>query len=353
MNQQLTDDTRTDAASAPAEPPTPTTTRRNLWARLTAVQEIGVGATLLVMVAVIGVLRPNFATFDSLTNVAGQAAFFGIMALGMVFLLSMREIDLSVGSLYSLSAVFCAVLVRDGLSAWTILPVATAVGIAGGAFNGALTILFRIPSIIATLGTLSMYRGLSLVLSDSRAVGGLPRDHAYFEWFGGEYLNIPAIIWAFGLLTLLLSIIYKRGRFGFVVRAIGSNPESAEAAGLDANKARLKALILAGALGGFCGGLTVAFFQSADPGLGTGFEILAIASAIIGGTTLAGGVGSVLGAALGALIIGTIRSGLVQFGVTSSWSQFATGAVIVGAVALDSFIRRRRDASAERASGLN
>ncbi|MER3388448.1 MAG: ABC transporter permease [Microcella sp.] len=319
--------------------------KRPLYRRVFGASEFGIIATFLFLIAVISVFNPSFFRLNALTNIGEQAAFYGIIALGMVFLLSMREIDLSVGSLYGLSVVVAAVSIRAGLDPWLAAIVCILVGIAGGALNGILSNLLRIPSIIITLGTLSVFKGLTLVISGSQTVSGMPREHPFFTILGADFLEIPMIIWAFALLTAIMAIVYKRTRFGFIVRAIGSNPDAARLTGISLEKTRLFALMLIGGLAGVCGVFTLAFFESADPGLGGGFEILVIAAAIIGGTTLAGGVGSVVGAAFGALTIGAIRSGLVQFGITSEWTQFATGVVIIGAVALDTFIRIRNKRS--------
>jgi ribose transport system permease protein len=319
---------------------------RRLAARLGALVgfgEAGILLALLVLVAFIGGFNPEFLAKASLINVGQQAAFFGIMALGMVFLLSMREVDLSVGSLYGLCAVAPAVLMRDGLDPWLAALAGIGLGVALGAVNGLIANALKLPSIIVTLGTLSMFKGITLVISDTRTVTGLPREHAFFEIFGGRLFDIPASIWALVLLTVVLAIVYERTRYGFVVRSIGSNPEAAALTGMSIGRTRLATLMLTGGLCGVAGVLTLAFFQSADPNTGLGYELLVIAAAIIGGTTLAGGTGTVVGALLGALTIGVIRSGLVQFGVTTSWSVFATGAVIVAAVALDVRFRGRRE----------
>lgn len=307
-----------------------------------AFSELGIVIALAAMVIVTGAFHPRFLAFDSLINVGRQAAFFGVMALGMVFLLSMREIDLSVGSIYVLTIIIAADLIQRGLDPWLAAVAGIALGIFLGAINGMLANALQIASIIATLGTLSMYRGLALAITDSRPIGGLPRDHSFFTVVGGSVLGIPMSVWMLFLLTAVLAVVLARTRFGFSVKAVGSNPEAARLAGISIPRTRLAALALTGGLGGLAGMLTLAFFQSGDPTLGQGYELLVIAAAIIGGTSLGGGSGTVIGALLGALTIGVIRSGLIQFGVPPSWSLFATGAVIVAAVTIDGAIRRRR-----------
>jgi ribose transport system permease protein len=304
----------------------------------------GVMVSLLTLVLVIGTFRPAFLSAASLTNLGQQAALYGVMALGMVFLLSMREIDLSVGSIYALCVITAAVLMRSGLDPWLGALVGLVLGVALGACNGLLANVLGLPTIIVTLGSIQMFRGLTFLVSDGRGVSGLPLDHPFFTIFGGRLLGLPMAIWAAVVLTVFLHVLYRWTRFGFLVRAIGSNEEAARMSGIPIERIRLLALMLMGGLCGIAGMLTLAFFQAADPNLGVGWELLVIASAIIGGTGLAGGSGTVVGALLGALIISVIRSGLIQFGVTANWSTFVTGAVIIAAVAIDAFVRRRRSA---------
>ena len=306
--------------------------------------ELGTLLALVVMVAIIGVFNPEFFRIDAIVNVVRQATFFGIIALGMVFLLSMREIDLSVGSLYGLTITASAFLIVDGMDPWLAAAVGILLGGLLGAFNGVITNALRISTIIVTLGTLSMFRGITLLVSDSRPIGGMPTDHAFFELLGSDVGRIPVASIVFVLLTLLLMVVYKRSRFGYAVRAIGSNDVAARLGGIPTARIRLYVMILVGVLCGISGMLTLAFFGSSDPNFGTGFELSAIAAAVIGGTTLSGGRGSVLGALLGALTIGVIRAGLIFFGLQPAWSTFTTGAIIIGAVALDQLVRRRKAA---------
>lgn len=304
--------------------------------------EFGITVVLIGVVIIIGVFRPSFFSFNSVSNVVQKSAFYGIMALGMVFLLSMGEIDLSIGSAYAVSIAVGAVLIQSGFNPWLGGLMCIVVGVGLGAFNGVLANSLRIPVIIITLGGLRMYRGLTLLITGNQTVFGLPREHAFFQIVGGRILDIPVVVWTFLLLAVLLSVVYTRTRFGFVIRAIGSNRKAAELSGISLHRYRMLALMLVGGLGGISGMLTLAFFSTADPNLGTGYELQAIAAAIIGGTALSGGQGTVIGALVGSLVIGVIGSGIVQFGVSANWSVFVTGAMIIVAVATDALIRRRR-----------
>lgn len=304
--------------------------------------EVGIFVALVAFVLFVGAFQSSFLTDTSLINVSRQAALFGIMALGMVFLLSMREIDLSVGSLYGLLSAVAAILMRDGVDPWVAALAAIALGALLGALNSLIATLVGIATIIVTLGSLSMFRGLTLVLSGSKTVTDLPREHAFFEIMGGRVGNVPVIVVAFVVLAVVLQVVYRMTPFGVSVRALGSDPEAAALNGLSLNRVRAAAMALTGALCGISAVLTLAFFESSDTQLGTGYELLVIAAAIIGGTALAGGRGTVLGALFGALLLAAVQSGLVQFGVEADWTIFATGAVIILAVALDGIVRRRR-----------
>jgi ribose transport system permease protein len=314
---------------------------------LRASKELGIFLVLMVMIGFIGLFNPGFLTVDSFSNVGQRAAWYGIIALGTVFLLSMGEIDLSVGSIYALCINSAAILmVEGGVDPWLAAGFGVVLGIVLGAINGLLANLLRIPAIIVTLGTLSVYRGLTMVVSGGRFVYGVPREHEFFLVFGSSPLGIPMVIWVFILLTILLTILYRYTRYGFMVKAIGSNARAARMSGIPIERMRLITLMLQGGLCGISAMLTLAFFSTADPNLGTGYELQAIAAAIIGGTALSGGRGTVIGAALGALVIAVISSGITRFGISANYSQFVTGLVIIIAVAVDAFVRRRQDKTA-------
>jgi ribose transport system permease protein len=312
--------------------------------RLTGSKELGILLVLIGMIAFIGVFNPGFLSVDSLSNAAQRAAWYGIMALGIVFLLSMGEIDLSIGALYAVCINASAIMMSEwGWDPWIAALAGIVIGLALGAFNGVLANALGLPAIIITLGTLSLYRGLALIISGGRFVYGIPREHAFFQIFGSEPLGVPLVIWAFALLTVILSVIYRSTRYGYLIRAIGSNARAARLSGIPIPRMRLVTLTLMGGLCGISAMLTLAFFSTADPNLGGGYELQAIAAAIIGGTALSGGRGTVLGAAIGSVVIAVIGSGITRFGISANYSTFVTGAMILLAVGVDALIRRRQE----------
>jgi ribose transport system permease protein len=307
---------------------------------------LGVLIATVALVLLIGAFYPNFLEFGQLTSILRNATYIGILACGMAFLLAMRELDLSVGSIYALTALACAMLADSGIDPWLAGLLAIVVGALLGLFNALLIQFFGLPSIVATLATLAMYRGLTLALSEGTQVIGPPIDHSFSQFFSGDLLGVPVVAWVLIVVAAVLTFVLRSTPFGYRVRAIGSNPDAARFSGIPVNRVRMQAFVLTGVLGGLAGVLTIGYLGAADPNTGTGYELQAIAAAVIGGTSLAGGRATIVGAALGAILLGVVGSGLAYFSVPINWNQFALGAVILGAVALDSLVRRRRRATA-------
>jgi ribose/xylose/arabinose/galactoside ABC-type transport system permease subunit len=335
----------TDTSGAPGQPgppgdvPPPRSGRRR-WIG----DEAGVLVVLVLLVAVVGIDNSDFLRTGNLLETARQSTYVGILALGMVFALAMREVDLSVGGTYALTIVIAAILMREGWNPWLAAVAALGASAVCGFLNGLFTTYTRVPSFIATLGTMSVYRGFALAISDGRQVGGVPQDSSFVQVLGGNVLGIPAALWVLVAAVVALTLVFTRTRFGGQVRAIGSNPEAAVFSGIQVDRVRIKVLTVTGLCAGLAGILTTAFFASGDPTVGIGYELLAIAACIIGGTPLRGGTGSIVGAALGSLILSVVAAALVFFGVPINWTTFATGVVILIAVATDAFLRRIRGA---------
>ena len=294
------------------------------------------------MVLAIGIPYPEFFSFGSVKTVLRQSALVGIIAFGMVFLVAMVEIDLSVGGIFATASSLAALLIKlHHFDPWIAVAIALLAGAFLGGLNGVLTGLLKVPLIIVSLGTLSAYFGLHLILSDGKAVYGLPKDHPFFTWFGGDLFELPVSVWTSIGCAIVLYFVFVRTRFGATVRAVGSNPSAAEFIGIKINLVRIYATALVGLLAAFSGVMTLAYFKAVDTSSGRSLGLEVIAAVVIGGTSLAGGSGTIIGAALGVLIITTIDSGLVFYGVNLNYSEFVTGAVIVGAIALDRISKRR------------
>ena len=315
---------------------------RAVGRRALEVESNSVLVATVALIVFIGVLHPDFLAWGQLKEVVQNATYVGIIAAGMAFLLCMREIDLSVGSMFGLSLVAAALFIQHGMNPWLGALLGVLLGCAMGLFNAVLVQFIAIPAIVATLATLSMYRGLSQALSDGEQVTGLPAENSFFTFVGGDFAGLPVSVWVMIITAIVLTVVLRFTPYGYRVRAIGSNPEAATFSGISIPRVRVQTLVLIGALSGLSGMLGLAFFISGDPNIGTGFELQAIAAAVIGGTPLRGGSATVVGAVLGAILLSAVNSGLAYFEVPVNWSSFATGAVILAAVALDSLIRGRR-----------
>ena len=313
-------------------------------------EELGVIVALAVMMTVIGVARPRFLNPLNLLTILGHTTFLGMLAVGMVFLLAIREIDLSVGWIFNFSAVLTALLMVAGLDPWLCAVAGVGFGAVLGLMNGLLAVVLRLPAIIVTLGTFSMFQGLSLVVNNGRAVVPPNQDGSFFAAVSAKLfgvLPVPAAI--FLILVVAMHLLLHRTRFGYRVQAVGSNPEAAELAGISNAAVRLQTLVLMGAICGLSGAMYVGFRGAIDPNEGSDFVLVVVAAVIIGGTPLSGGSGTVIGAMVGTLIIQVISSGLIFFGIDATWSTFVTGAVIVLAVSLDQLVKYQRQRRAKRA----
>jgi ribose transport system permease protein len=306
--------------------------------------EAGVLVALVALVVGVGLLRPNFLQPTTLFQQLSGAAFIGILALGMVFVVVIRDIDLSVGWVFNFSAVVAAKAMVLGVDPW----IAAGIGIAFGGFlgliNGVLAVRLHIPVIIITLGTLSAYRGLSLVVDESRALVPPDTTGSFFALFDVKLIGlIPSVAIAFVVLAVVLHLVLHRTRFGYRVQAMGSNPDAARLGGIPVDRTRILVLVLIGAIAGLTGAMFLGFRQAIDPVTGGDYLLLVVAAVIIGGTPLSGGRGTVVGAAVGALIIQVITTGILFLGVDDKWSTFVTGAMIILAVAVDQLVRRQRE----------
>lgn len=319
-------------------------TGRSVLRRLLQVDEIGVLGALVVLIALLSVLAGDkFLTTQNFINVSRQASYVGIMAVGMVFVIAMGDIDLSVGSIWMLSSVMMAIALRDNYSIWIAVAVCLVVATLCGLVNGALSVALGIPTIIVTLGTLSLYRGLGLVVTNASPVSGYNLDTWFFTWIGGRdpVFGVWISVWAMLIVGVLGWVLFNHTPFGRRVQAIGSNRQAALFSGIRIARTRIMVMTLMGFIVGIAAVVALAFNRNGSPTVGVGTELGVIAATIIGGTALSGGSGSVLGAILGALIIALIQNGLALLAVPPAWSTAVTGIVIIVAVTLDYFIKRR------------
>ncbi|MDF3212341.1 MULTISPECIES: ABC transporter permease [Mesorhizobium] len=325
-------------------------TDRFTMARLLRAREAGVFIALLVLCLFLSFATDGFLTSLNLLNVGRQISLLGIMAVGMTFVLIAGEVDLSVGSTYAFSGLATGMLIIAG---WALLPaigVGLMTGVAIGLINGVLSTYGRLPSLIATLGMLSIVRGAALILTNGQPVtvnarnGALPDVLQTFSFIGQGYLFtiIPMQLVFFVIVAVLAWIVLSFSNFGFRVYAVGGSAKAARVSGISVNKVKISAFILMGVLAAVAGILGLAFLPSSQAGrTGLGLELDVIAATIVGGASLSGGEGTILGTILGVLIIGVMRNGLVLLGVSPFVQELMIGLVIIIAVGIDKWSTRR------------
>jgi ribose transport system permease protein len=319
-------------------------------ARLLRAREAGVFIALLVLCLFLSFATDGFLTSLNLLNVGRQISLLGIMAVGMTFVLIAGEIDLSVGSNYALSGLAAGMMIVAG---WTLLPalaVGLATGIVIGLINGILSTYGRLPSLIATLGMLSMVRGTALILTNGQPVtvnvrkGALPDVFDAFTNMGQGYLfgTIPMQLVFFIIIAAIAWFILSYTNFGFRIFAVGGSAKAARVSGISVNNVKISAFVLMGLLAAVAGILGLAFLPSSQAGrTGIGLELDVIAATIVGGASLSGGEGTILGTILGVLIIGVMRNGLVLIGVSPFMQELMIGLVIIVAVGIDKWTSRK------------
>lgn len=310
--------------------------------RLFEADSTGILVALIALIVIVGILHPGFFAPSQLLDVVQSSVYVAILAAGMAFLLAMLEIDLSVGAVFALTMVVAAMLDQGGMNPWLAASLAVILGALLGLINALLVQFIGIPAIVATLGTLSMYSGLALALTGGEQISDIPTNNSFFKIVGGNIAGLPFSVWALIVIVIVLTAVLRLTPFGYRVRSIGSNPDAAIFSGISIRRVRIQALVMMGLLAGIAGVLGLGYYFSGDPDIGTNFELTAIAAAVIGGTSLRGGNATVLGAVLGAILLGMVNSALIFFNVPLNWTSFATGAVIIIAVSVDSILRHQK-----------
>jgi ribose transport system permease protein len=316
--------------------------RRVSAAGRSVVAQTGPLLGLLVLGAALSILTDRFLSFSNLANVGQQIAVISIVALGATFVIIAGGIDLSVGSVVALSSVVFALAFSNAGLPWPIAVLAAlATGIAVGVVNGLFVTLGRVPAFIATLATLSMARGLALVVSEGRPISGFPDEFRTIT-SGRIVGDVPVSIGLTIVLFVLGGLALRHTVFGRAVYAVGGSEEVARLSGIRIWRLKVAIYALAGFLAAAGGLVLTSRLNSAQPVAGQGLELDVIAAVVIGGASLSGGQGTAFGTLLGALIIGVLRNGLNLLNVSSFWQQVAVGAVIAAAVMTDTLRRRRR-----------
>lgn len=314
-------------------------------------RETGVFIALVLMSIFLTFASPNFLTVKNLLNIGRQVSLLGIMAVGMTFVLIAKEIDLSIGSIYALVGLGVGMLLVQQVGVFQAILIGLLVGAGIGFINGWLSTYGQLPSFITTLGMLSAIRGLALLITNGQPVTinesfGIDKqviEQFYFLGQGQLFGIIPMQLVFFVIVLAIGYVLLSRTVLGFQIYAVGGNEKAARVSGIRTKNVKIMAFMMMGILAGLSGILSLAFLPSGQAGrTGLGLELDVIAAAVIGGASLSGGEGTMLGTVIGVLIMGVLRNGLVLLGISPFWQTTIIGLVIILAVGVDKWSRSKR-----------
>ncbi|WP_373286231.1 ribose ABC transporter permease [Oceanisphaera marina] len=292
---------------------------------------------LLVLIAVVSALNPNFFTVDNLLNILRQTSVNAIIAVGMTLVILTAGIDLSVGSVLALCGAFAASMVSMELSIFITLPAVLLAGFALGSFSGLIVAKGRVQAFIATLVTMTLLRGVTMVYTEGRPIStGFTDAGDVFAWFGTGYVfGIPVPVWLMAMTFLGAWYLLNHTRFGRYIYAVGGNEAAARLSGINVARVKIGVYAICGMLSALAAIIVTSRLSSAQPTAGTSYELDAIAAVVLGGTSLAGGKGAIMGTLIGALIIGFLNNALNLLDVSSYYQMIAKATVILLAVLVD------------------
>ncbi len=311
---------------------------------------------LIVLIAGFAIFEPRFLTPLNLFNILRQVSIYGLLAIGMTFVILTAGIDLSIGSLVAFAGLVAAAVSKSGLSnrftvgagqeaasqGWYLAALAAiAVGVAGGLLQGFAITRLKVPPFVVTLGGMSAWRGAALLFAAGGPISGFEPD---FVWIGqGKIFNqVPVPVIIFLTFAVLAHVVLRYTRYGRQIYAVGGNPEAARLSGLNVRAVITSVYVIMGFFAGLGGFVLAARLNSAEAVAGTGYELTVIASVVIGGTSLFGGMGTIFGTVTGTILIGVLLNGLVLMNISAYIQQIIIGIIIVLAVAFDTFAKSRR-----------
>jgi len=306
--------------------------------RITGAREFGIFVFLLAVYVSLLMLKPRFRALESQLLVARQFSSFGIIAVGMTMVIITGGIDLSVGSVLAVASCSMGKLVERGMNVWAAVGVGLAIGAFCGFLNGLTITRLRTPPFIATLGMMGIARGATYLIT--RATYSILPDE-FVDFLGyGWWLGVPVPVWAMAVVAAAGLIFLRHTTTGRFIYAIGGNEEAARLSGIKVERVKLIVYTITGLLAGLGGMVMAARTNTAQPDAGVGDELSVIAAVIVGGTSLMGGEGSVLGTIIGAAILGIIPCALTLFRMPADWKYVAVGAVVIIAVAMERLKKR-------------
>lgn len=299
---------------------------------------VGILMVLILLVVLMSIFAPNFNRVDNLLNIARSISVNAILAAGLTFVILTGGIDLSVGSIVAVSGVVAVIAAIAGVPAPVAVAIGMAVGGACGLVNGVLTAYLALAPFIVTLGTMTFLRGLAYTITNGQPI--VSSDLNFKDLGNGYLLGIPVPVIAMAAVFLVAWFVLERTRYGRHVYAVGGNAQAARLAGVQVNRIILSVYVVAGICAGLAGVIFAARVISAQPTAGTGYELDAIAAVVLGGTSLVGGRGRIVGTLIGAVILGVLTTGLILLNVQFFTQLLIKGVVIILAVAIDSLKQR-------------
>ena len=330
----------------------PRISSRRLTERVFRIRESGIIVVLIVFVAVTVSIQPRFASQQEAQFILANTTVFALLALGETMVVVSRNVDLSVGSVVGLSAYLSASLFGKvhGIPIVVVFLVGLAIGLAVGVANGLMVAIGRVPSLVVTLATLYIVRGLDILIVGGNEVVAQTLPNAFIEIPRAGIYGVPYLAIVIAAVIGIGAYYLRSYRSGRELYAIGSNPEAARLAGIAVGRRVFTAFAVSGAIAGVAGVLWAAQYQTVDSNAGTGYELTVIASVVVGGVAIFGGSGSAVGAAIGALLLQTINSALYVLGISPFWDQAIAGALLLAAITLDRIISLRLTAALRRRS---
>jgi ribose transport system permease protein len=294
----------------------------------------GVFLALIALMILFSTLSPYFLKTNNILTVLSQVSIIAILAFGMTFVLMIGEIDLSVGSIVALCGVVLGLMLSNGYNVFISILAVIATGALAGLFNGFISAKFRIPTFIVTVATLGIFRGVGYAFTDARPI---EIDNPVILFLGNSKLFniIPVPVIVVAVLLIIAHVLLSKTKFGRQAKIAGGNKTAAEYVGIDTKRLQMKVFMITGVAAAISSILLAARLYSAQPNAATGYELDAIASAVLGGTSLSGGYGTVLGTFIGALIIGVINNGMNLIGMPYFYQQIIKGLIIIIAVFID------------------
>lgn len=298
-------------------------------------RQYGIFIVFSIICLIISFISPQFLTVSNWTIIITQASINALLAFGVTFVIITGGIDLSLGSIVAVAGVSAAMLAHpDSYPVFVPVFAGLFTGLLIGAFNGFIITKSKIAPFIVTLGTMTIGRGLALILSNGRPVSNLSDSFVFIG--SAKIMGIPLLIIILILMFILCSVILNKTILGRYIYAVGGNEQAARASGINVNQVKMAVYSISGLLAGLAGILLTSRITTGQPNAGAGFELDAIAAVVIGGTSTTGGKGSIAGTLIGVLLIGVINNSLDLLNVTSYYQQVVMGIIIIGAVVLDS-----------------